>query len=98
MMAFLRMNGMPNRYASTEELAAEVIGAYENLKILVRIDDRTWMLNYLPFKKPTVKAATPPKPAAKPATQPTKPVPGVTRIATPVMQVGEGAGSTEGAY
>ncbi len=68
-MAFLQMNELPNRYSPTEELTKEIITAYESTKVFVRIDDRSWMLNYLPFKKPTVKAATPVKPAS-PAAKP----------------------------
>jgi hypothetical protein len=56
-MAFLQMNGLPNRYSASEELTKQVIAAFEHARILIRIDDRSWMLNYLPFKKPLVKAA-----------------------------------------
>jgi hypothetical protein len=62
-MAFLQMNGLPNQYSASEELTKQVVAAYEQERILIRIDDRSWMLNYLPFKKPLVKAAAPVKAA-----------------------------------
>ena len=63
-MAFLQMNGLPNRYSASEQLTKQVIAVFEQERILIRIDDRSWMLNYLPFKKPPVKAAVPVKSAA----------------------------------
>jgi hypothetical protein len=62
-MAFLQMNGLPNRYSVSEELTKQVVAAYEQERILIRIDDRSWMLNYLPFKKPLVRVAVPVKSA-----------------------------------
>ena len=69
-MAFLQMNGLPNAYTPSEALAHRVIVAYENAGIFLRMDDRSWMLNYLPFKKAVTKVPAPaaattpgPKPA-----------------------------------
>jgi hypothetical protein len=66
-MAFLKMNGQKNGYTPSEDLTRQVISAYELSNIFVRIDDRTWMLNYPLFRKPSTK----PAPAAKPATSTT---------------------------
>ncbi len=63
-MAFLEMNGLPRAYIPAEELAREVIAAYEQEGLLTRIDERSWMLNYPPFRKP------PTKPPAAPAKVP----------------------------
>ncbi len=71
-MAFLQMNGLPNRYSSSEELTKQVVAAYEGMNVLVRIDDRSWMMNYPLFKKAPVKAVVPAKPAT-PAVKSTAP-------------------------
>ncbi len=68
-MAFLEMNGLPHAYSPSEDLAHRVVDVYEKGGVLVPIDSRSWMLNYLPFKKPPVKPAAPPKPAV-PAEKP----------------------------
>ncbi len=68
-MSFLQVQGMPHRYSSTEDLTKHVIAAYEGMKLFVRIDERTWMLNYPLFKKAVVKIAV----AAKLPTPPVKP-------------------------
>jgi hypothetical protein len=69
-MAFLEMNKLPHAYSKSEELTRRVIAEYEKAGLLARIDDRTWMLNYLPFREAPVKPAGPAKPSpsiAKPA-------------------------------
>jgi hypothetical protein len=43
-MAFLQINALPSRYSSSEELTKQVVAAYEEMNILVRIDDRSWMM------------------------------------------------------
>lgn len=63
-MAYLKMNGYSNRYSSSEELTRRVVEAYEGMKILVRMDERTWMMNYPSFRKASVKTIAPAKPAA----------------------------------
>ncbi len=75
-MAFLKMNRLPDAYIPAEELAHQVIAAYEQEGLLTRIDEQSWMLNYPPFKKLPAKPVAPPakvtpatqmSPAAKPA-------------------------------
>jgi len=63
-MAYLRMNGYTARYSFSEELTRRVVEAYEELKILVRMDERTWMMNYPAFRKAPMKTISPAKPAA----------------------------------
>ncbi len=60
-MAFLEMNGQPNAYTPSEELTHRIVTAYEQAGIFLRIDDRSWMLNYLPFKKAPSKLPAPAK-------------------------------------
>ncbi|HTP12834.1 MAG TPA: hypothetical protein VMM37_04370 [Bacteroidota bacterium] len=72
-MAFLEMNGLQHAYTPSEELTRKVIGVYEKDGLLLPVDGRTWMLNYLPFRKAPAKPAppakpTPPAPVSKPAT------------------------------
>jgi len=74
-MAFLRMNELPDPYSRSEDLARRIIASYEDSNIFLRIDERTWMLNYLPFKKPAVKAVPTAKPAAKPTATPSQATP-----------------------
>jgi hypothetical protein len=72
-MAFLEMNKLPHAYSKSEDLARQVIEGYEKTGLLIRIDDRSWMLNYLPFKKAPTKPTAPAKPTpvtAKPALDP----------------------------
>jgi hypothetical protein len=71
-MAFLQMNGMPNRYSSSEELTKQVVAAYEGMNVFVRIEERAWMVNYPLFKKAPVKAVVPARPAT-PAIKSTAP-------------------------
>jgi hypothetical protein len=82
-MGFLQINGLPNRYSLAEDLTWEVIAAYERAKVLIRIDERSWMVNYPMFKKPPVKAAMPAKPVA-PAVRPVTPT--ATAAPTPAQQ------------
>jgi len=88
-MAFLQMNGMPSQYSSTEELAIQVVKSYEAAKVLIRIDDRSWMLNYPAFKKIPAKPVAPAKSvpvAAKP--------PSVVAPSAPKTMQHENAGTT----
>lgn len=71
-MAFLEMNRQPNAYTPSEDLTHRVITVYEHAGILLRIDDRSWMLNYLPFKKAPSKLPAPAK-AAVPGPKPAVP-------------------------
>jgi hypothetical protein len=83
-MAFLEINGFPKRYASSEILTEQVIKDYEESKILLRIDSRTWMVNYPPFKKPLLKPAV----AAKTAPVSAKPAAvGASSVPTPTLPV-----------
>ena len=66
-MAFLQMNRLPVQYSSSEDLTKRVIAAFEEAKLLLRIDERTWMLNYAAFRKAPAKQAVPAKPAPKQA-------------------------------
>ena len=91
-MAFLQTNGLPYSYSPTEELTKEVIASYEGLKIFIRIDDRSWMINYLPFKKPPVKAAAP---AKQPAASQTRPGATVSATATTAAAQQNAARSVE---
>ena len=80
-MAFLQMNRLRNQYSYAEELTKKIITAYESKGIFVRVDDRSWMLNYVPFKKPTVKVAAPVKSATpvKTAVSTAQAVPKITQ-------------------
>lgn len=71
-MAYLKLNKRGTSYAPSEDLAWRIVKAYEEAKIFMRIDERTWMLNYLPFKKAPTKPAIPakPVPAPKPVAAP----------------------------
>jgi hypothetical protein len=72
-MAFLELNKLPNGYLPSEELTRQVIGKYEEAKILLPIDSRTWMVNYPAFRKAPLKPVAAPRPAApaaKPAAAP----------------------------
>jgi hypothetical protein len=62
-MAFLQMNGLANRYSPSEELTKQVVVAYEGMNVLIRIEERAWMVNYPLFKKAPVKAVAPARPA-----------------------------------
>jgi hypothetical protein len=81
-MSFLQIQGKSHQYSSTEDLTKQIIEEYEGMKVLVRIDDRTWMLNYPPFKKPIVKAAV----EAKPSATLVKPAASIANAATNVLQ------------
>ncbi len=89
-MAFLEMNHLPHAYAPSEELTRRVLVAYEQSGILVRIDERTWMLNYAAFKKAPPKTTTPPKPAT-PAARPAPEVKSVTTKPNPIAKESVGA-------
>lgn len=80
-MGFLQMNGLRSRYSSAEELTRKVIATYESVNVLVRIDERSWMVNYPLFKKVPVKAVVPTKPAT-PVVKPTASIPTATPQAT----------------
>jgi hypothetical protein len=80
-MGFLQMNSLPSRYSSAEELTRQVIATYESMNVLVRIDERSWMLNYPLFKKVPVKAVVPARSAA-PAAKPTALIPTATAQAS----------------
>lgn len=74
-MAFLQMNRLSNTYSGSEQLTWEVVRTYENSKVFIPVGERTWMLNYPAFRKPTMKVAPPSKPVAKPAVVPAAAVP-----------------------
>ncbi|HEY6953017.1 MAG TPA: hypothetical protein VI758_11450 [Bacteroidota bacterium] len=86
-MAFLTVNKLPMGYVPAEDLTKRIISAYEDTKVFLRIDERTWMLNYPAMKTvttkpaPVAKAAAPtPKPAGLPASAPPK-VPSTSAMA-----------------
>ena len=47
---FLDRHGVTLNYGRSEDIAREAITMLEKKSILKRIDDRTWLLNYLEFK------------------------------------------------
>ncbi|MBX2989712.1 MAG: hypothetical protein KF749_00940 [Bacteroidetes bacterium] len=64
-------------YAKAEEAARAFVEKLERNKILNRIDNQSWVLNYPEYKKPTVTPAAPAKPApgAAPAKSPASTTP-----------------------
>lgn len=88
-MGFLQLNRLPSRYSSTEELTKRVIAAYVESKVLIPIDERTWMLNYVAFKKAPTKTFPVAKPVAK---QSTESVPSAQRS----VQLNSGPPATRG--
>ncbi len=47
---YLGLHGMPLRYDKAERAATTVVAALEQAGLLVRVDDRTWWLNYEPYR------------------------------------------------
>jgi len=49
-MAYLESRGLACRYGETEEIAWKVIETLEQAGFLIRVDDRTWCLQYEEFR------------------------------------------------
>ena len=73
-IAFLEMQGVTLNYSKAESVTRDIIKLLEQAKILLPIDERTWMLSYPEFKKTPAKPVAIAKPAA-PAPKAALPVP-----------------------
>ena len=56
-MEYLRERKMPVRYPDAEKIARTFIEKLEHEKILRQMDHQTWMVQYVDFRTPQVKAA-----------------------------------------
>jgi hypothetical protein len=63
-ISYLEGKGTKLGYGDAEQLAKRFIGGLEQSSILKPIKNGSWMLNYPEFRKPPVKPAASPKPAA----------------------------------
>ena len=65
-MAFAALHGLSLDYTRAEDAARQVIEKLEKDKVIVRIDQQTWVVHKEEFRKPNTKpaaAAAPAKPA-----------------------------------